>query len=739
MTIGTTEDEFLPWLRSLDECRSQTLLILAIAQLALSWLLVAPYIIALSTLGWSILSLFGGALVALIYARTRYDLAAGALVLSQLLGATLAIRAIDVVLTEWSLSLVVATTTVLLGTNWALGIATLASAELLWNAGGPIPWTNTLALQGLAMIWVIAFITWLGLRPLKQSLAWAMNSHLDARSRAEEAERHRGELGRTVKSLSETHERLERLTAELARARLTAENARALKAKFAAYVSHELRTPLNLIIGFSEMMVLAPQTYGGEVLPAAYRGDINAIYQSARHLSTLINDVLDLSQIDAHRMALDRDDAPIDEVIHSAVGTVEAAYAEKNLTIAVESQPNLPILYIDRTRIRQVLINLLANALRFTESGGVKVAVRRERSDVIVSVSDSGIGIPEAELPRLFEDFRQAERPDQDAGEGNGLGLAIARRFVGLHGGWMKAESTNGQGTTVSFALPTGHSFVDGATQISGNGWETSSVTGPSLPVVAVADDDPWLLRVLQRYLDGYRILATRADAKINSRKWQQEGVSALIVSTADEQSSWEQLDSLSRTFSPVPVIGLSLRGHREAIERLGVADYLDKPITMDRLRAVLERWGPKRGSQTILVVDDDHNMVRLLTRMIQSSSRRYHVLKAYDGATALDAMRKTPPDLVMLDLLMPVVNGYEVLVHMRHDDCLKDIPVVVVSARGGEDDAIVTGMFGLARSGGFPAGELMRCLQATLDNLNAQGAAASLPVPATMHLEQPV
>jgi signal transduction histidine kinase len=437
MSLDRGRAELSPWLQSLDECRTQTLRILAAGQLGLSWVLVVPYVIALPDLGWAVLALFVGALGALALARSRYRSAAFLLVLSQLAGATIALRVVGAPLAEWSLALVVAAAAVLLGTGWGAGVAALATTTIFWEAGGPTPWTDGLALQGIAMAWTILFTTWLGLRPLRQALSWAMNSHLDARTRAEDAERHRGELGRLVKSLSETHERLERLTSELARARLAAENARVLKARFAAYVSHELRTPLNLIIGFSEMMVLAPHTYGGEVLPAAYRGDLDAVYQSARHLATLINDVLDLSQIDAHRMALDREDVRIDAVIGEAVSTVEAAYAEKGLVIHLTLPSDLPVLYVDRTRIRQVLINLLANSLRFTEHGGVTVAASNTGSDVIVSVRDTGAGIPADELPRLFDDFRQAERPDPEPHEGSGLGLAIARRFVGLHGGWM--------------------------------------------------------------------------------------------------------------------------------------------------------------------------------------------------------------------------------------------------------------------------------------------------------------
>ncbi|MGH2457488.1 MAG: ATP-binding protein, partial [Chloroflexota bacterium] len=514
-----------------------------------------------------------------------------------------------------------------------------------------------------------------------------------------------------------THERLERLTIELDRARQLAENARALKARFAAYISHELRTPLNLIIGFSEMLLLAPDSYGGEVLPPAYRGDVNSIYQSARHLATLINDVLDLSQIDAHRMALERDDVTVAEIVREAVATVEAAFAEKGLTIDLDVPDGLPPLYVDRTRIRQVLINLLGNALRYTDQGGVRVRAALQSGEIVVAVADTGSGIPASELPRLFEDFRQAEQPEDQRPGGSGLGLAIARRFVALHGGWMRAASGPGPGTTVSFGLP-----VDrGAAPLDGTaGWETLErpiVVAGALPRIGVVSEDPWLTRLAQRYLDGYRVVPMKGDADSPLGRARAE-VSALLAATPSDAEGWARLERAIAGGERLPVICCSLRGGREAIDRLGVQDYLDKPIARERLAEVLARWRPGRKTRTVLVVDDNHEVVRLLSRMIHLISRRFRVARAYGGEEALAMLRQSPPDLLLLDLLMPDVNGYDVLEAMRQDAALKDVPVVVISAKGMEDDAVVAGMFGLARADGFHAGEFMRCLQSALDSL---------------------
>ncbi|HEX5415847.1 MAG TPA: HAMP domain-containing sensor histidine kinase, partial [Chloroflexota bacterium] len=543
------DNDLALWHASIQECRASSVRILLVAEFFIGWLIAVPFLDLWpkvpAGLGWAAIWLILGAGASFVALRARYTLAAVTLVGSLFISSAIAFRAVDTALTICSFALVVGAAAVVLGPNWTRGVAIAATVWLLFSTRGTTVLDDGMVFSSIALLWAVMFLTWLGHRPLKQSLEWAMSSHLDARKRAEEAERHRGELGRVVKSLTETHERLEHLTAELDRARLAAENARSLKAKFAAYISHELRTPLNLIIGFSEMMVLAPHTYGDAVLPPAYRGDINAIYQSARHLATLINDVLDLSQIDAHRMALDRDDVPVREVIEEAVSTVEAAYTEKGLCLQVAVDDGLPVLYIDRTRIRQVLLNLLGNALRFTERGGVTISALRDRRDVLVSVADTGRGIPAADLPRLFDDFRQAEQPESEAGEGSGLGLAIARRFVALHGGWIKADSECGRGTRITFALPASHTFVDALPSQTDGDYETAQSRSSNLPIVAVDGDDPWLLRTSQRYLDGYRIVSADP-AALSDEGVRGDGLSAVILSAPSDGDGWERLRAMT-------------------------------------------------------------------------------------------------------------------------------------------------------------------------------------------------
>jgi signal transduction histidine kinase/CheY-like chemotaxis protein len=719
-----------PWQLGLDDPRRRSLTILALVQLGLAWALFVPYTLepAYVGLGWVVLFLvIAGAGSLGLLMRRGFRSAAVCMVLALLAAATAATWTSGSV-AGWSFMLVVGVAGVLLGPGWSVVAAAVASAGLLDVARQADHTARGLAWSGLALAWASVLLSWLAVGPLREALAWAIGGYEEARARTEEAERHRGQLGLAVKSLRETHERLERLTDELARARRAAEEAYALKARFAAYISHELRTPLNLVIGFSEMMATAPHTYAGEELPPAYRGDVDALYQAARHLKTLIDDVLDLSQIDAHRMALDRDDVAIQDVVAEAVRTMAPAFAERGLWLRTEATDaeELPPLYIDRTRIRQVLINLLGNALKFTERGGVTVRVQRVAGEALVSVADTGVGIPPEALPRLFQDFQQAGH--EEAG-GSGLGLAIARRFVALHGGWMRAESQPGEGSTFVFGLPLQRVLL---APVEGAAWSPAgSRAGASAdpPIVAVMADDPWLVGLLQRYLEGYRVV-TRGPDRVAEARLPVEGTAALLVPVPTDEDGWAQLRRTTEAASGRPVVCCSLRGGPEVARRLGVADYVDKPVTPERLARALEHRAKTGATPRILVVDDDRSMVRLLSRMIQAVSPRFRVLRAHGGAEALEVMGGTTPDLVLLDLLMPEVDGYAVLERMRQDERLRTVPVVVVTARGLEDDAVVSGMFGVVRTGGFPAGELMRCMQAVLDNLNPPAPAALPPAP---------
>jgi signal transduction histidine kinase len=300
---------------------------------------------------------------------------------------------------------------------------------------------------------VAAVLGWATTRAMLTVSEWALFSYNQARLEIGEAREQRLELKQIQEDLLLSNRELARLSNRLKAMNRIAEEARRAKEEFVANVSHELRTPLNMIIGFSDMIMQMPQIYGDKI-PQPLLADVSAIQRNSQHLSKLVDDVLDLSQIEADQMMISKEWVDVTEVIDEACQTVSALFEQKGLYLRTDVPTALPTIRCDRTRIRQVIINLLSNAGRFTERGGVVVRAELERSQVAISVVDTGPGITEENQKRLFQPFQQVDSSIRRQYEGTGLGLAISKRFVEMHGGQIQLESEVNVGTTITFTLP---------------------------------------------------------------------------------------------------------------------------------------------------------------------------------------------------------------------------------------------------------------------------------------------
>jgi len=565
----------------------------------------------------------------------------------------------------------------------------------------------------LALIVLTALVAWLGSRRLFIALDWALNMTREAQRSAEEARRHRGEVQRVLKSLDEAYVRLERTNEALALAQEAAAQAYRFKADFVANVSHELRTPLNLIVGFSEMMATAPESYGNATLPSEYRGDVMAIYRNARHLSELIDDVLDLSRIEAGRMPVVREEVDLREVVHEAADMVRGLAEARGLRLEVDVPDELPRLHLDRTRIRQVLLNLLTNATRFTDKGWIRVRIRVKGQEVSVTVEDSGRGISSDRLARAFEAFSQLD--DGQTREGSGLGLAVSKRFVELLGGRMWIESEVGRGTTVGFAFPLPE---------DGKEVRLSRLTGDSLPrdqgeqpQVLVLHDDPHAVALLRRYIEGYQFVA--AETTFEAQEIVQRTLpAAVIVDTAwaSQRGMPEGLDLPPTT----PLLTCPLPSMRRLGVMLGAADYLPKPVTQEDLQQALARL--PQPPRTALVVDDNPHVVRLFSRMLRASDPSLRVLEAFDGRAGLEIARTERPDVVLLDLVMPEMDGYAFLAETANDPALAQVQVIIVSVHSIEQESVpLKGEVRVARQADFSFTEIVQLLRATLSAVTRQ------------------
>ncbi|HEV8639268.1 MAG TPA: ATP-binding protein [Chloroflexota bacterium] len=596
----------------------------------------------------------------------------------------------------------------------ALGGGAVAAALVRLGAAEPLAALYpTLGLGGLVL--ALAAVLW---RPFYTVLDWSWASYAEAQRRTAEVRQRQGELAGLNRGLSQAYERLEQVTAQLERARQAAEEARRLKTEFAASVSHELRTPVNLIIGLSELMVTEPHA-DGPGLPELYRADAEAIYRNACHVSNLIDDVLDLSQVEAHRMGILREWSALDEIVAQAAATVRTLFDNTGLRLDVQL-PALPDVFVDPIRIRQILINLLNNAVRFTEEGGVAISARIEGEQVVVDVADTGVGIAPEDLPGVFHEFWRSGEPVRGR-KGSGLGLAVSKRFAELHGGNLWVSSTLGRGSTFSLALPLGEKAVVQEAELGVALWQRIEQRTPESPRVLLVDPEPEALRVFSRYLDGYQV-AVVSDLPAALAALGDGPARAAIVGTPTRRDALRRALQ-ERAAAPLPIVTCRLRTARTLGHDLGVVEYLVKPVALNDLRRVLRRF--PRPLRDLLIVDDDPEMRHLLGRMVGALAPRCRVRVAGDGLEALELIGSARPDGVLLDLLMPGLDGRSVVERLRADERLASIPVAAITARAAEDDGIVADALEISQPGGLGVGDITGWIKGGLDALRASTCVA--------------
>lgn len=596
-----------------------------------------------------------------------------------------------------------------------LGVATLLTLATLftvglWRAMPPAEMVTPTVLTMLA-----ALTAWLSTRRLFTALEWALNMTEHARRSAEDAREHRAELQRVLHSLDLALSRLERSNRALAFAQEAAERAYRFKSEFVANVSHELRTPLNLIVGFSEMMITAPESYGGKPLPGEYRGDMLAIYRSSRHLLDLINDVLDLSQIESGRMAIHKERVWIQDVIQEAVEIVRGLAEARRLQLVVEAPEEPLAVDLDRIRIRQVLLNLLTNAMRYTEQGCVCVQAVSDGQELTVLVQDSGRGIAPEKLARAFEAFDRLD--EEQLTHGSGLGLAVSKKFVELHDGRMWIESELGRGTTVGFTLP----LPTHAKHLVRSSLRTSRPLPQEArqPLALLIHNDTRALALLRRHIANCEfVLAENAE---EAQALMKELAPDVVLVESGSVGEWKRLTASHPAAPEMPVLIVPLTSARQTGAAFGASYYLPKPVGREDIAFVLKRLA--RAPRTALVVDDDPHIVRLIGRILRSVSPEIQVMEAFSGEEALALAQARPPDIIFVDLYMPGMNGEAFIRAVQLDTRLARTTIVIVSVRSVEQElAPIQGELWIQREHGFTLSELLCLIEANLCTLTQAG-----------------
>ncbi|HKW91815.1 MAG TPA: GAF domain-containing protein [Methylomirabilota bacterium] len=451
------------------------------------------------------------------------------------------------------------------------------------------------------------------------------------------------------------------------------------KSEFLANMSHELRTPLNAIIGYSEML----QEDAADLGAAQFTDDLQKINAAGKHLLELINAVLDLSKIEAGKMELYLEGFDVAGLVRDIAAVIQPLAAKNANRLEVRCPEGIGAMRADLTKVRQALFNLLSNACKFTDRGTISLAVATEARDgrdwMVFSVSDTGIGMTPEQLTRLFEAFSQADAATTRKYGGTGLGLALSRRLCRIMGGDITVESEAGRGSTFTIRLPA--LVKEAVEEPAATAGATAGPVPSGIGTVLVIDDEAAVRDLMQRFLtrEGFRVV-TAAGGEEGLRQARALHPDAITLDVMmPGMDGWAVLSALKAdaAVAGIPVIMLTIVDDRNLGYALGASDYLTKPIDRERLMTVLGKY---RRDLPVLVVDDDPAVRQLFRRMLEAAG--YAVMEAENGRVALERLRESPPSVILLDLMMPEMDGFEVVTELRRHDAWRAIPIIVVTAR---------------------------------------------------------
>src|SRR4026208_561544 len=481
----------------------------------------------------------------------------------------------------------------------------------------------------------------------------------------------------------EEHEKeIQEVNEQLVQSEQRARAATQAKSHFLANMSHELRTPLNAIIGYSEMLQEEAQDSGQE----SFIPDLKKINRSGRHLLDLINDVLDLSKIEAGKMELYLETFDIPNLLEDISTTVQLLVQKNSNVLEVRCPANLGAMRADMTKVRQSLFNLLSNASKFTNNGKITLEAAREISPtkgdwIVFRVSDTGIGMTPEQQDRVFEAFSQADASTARDFGGSGLGLTITKTFCRMMGGDVALTSEPGKGTTFTIRLPT---------EVREPKAESADASAPSAAPnmegtpVLVVDDDADTRQVLKRFLNrkGFPVECASSGEEGLRLARELHPMAIILDVMMPGMDGWAVLSTLKseEAAKDIPVVMLTIVDDKNLGYALGATDYLIKPVDRDRLMEILAKFRDVPPPRWALVVDDEEPARKMLTQILEKE--RWNVFQAENGLVALERIAKQRPDLILLDLMMPKMNGYQFLAELRKHDKWRSIPVIVVTAK---------------------------------------------------------
>ncbi len=484
------------------------------------------------------------------------------------------------------------------------------------------------------------------------------------------------------RKVHERTEQLEKTLEDVKAARAEAEAANATKSVFLANMSHELRTPLNAIIGYSEMLIEEAE----DLEPEEFVPDLDKIFRSGKVLLALINDLLDLSKIEAGKMDLHLEQFNISDLLSDMLSTINPLVKKNNNQLIVENSLDVNTMVADLTKVRQSLLNLLSNASKFTDQGIITLTINQyfKKDNVWISfqVQDTGVGMTPEQMAKLFQPFTQADSSTTRKYGGTGLGLAISRKFCQMMGGDILLTSELGQGSCFTIHLPL--QVKNTTTEEGPLPVKENTITPISIKNILIIDDEEVSRNLLKRLLEKESYLVHTMDNAKDGLDFIKEHHPDVIILDIimPVMDGFELLEKIKRdpTIADIPVILASVLNEKKLGYTLGASDYLTKPIDRNSLRNILQKYDLKDEEKIVLVVDDNAEDRYLLTQIFVHD--KWTVIEAENGCDALNKIKVSTPNLIVTDLMMPVMDGFELITNLQTSRAWTKIPIVVISAK---------------------------------------------------------
>ena len=528
--------------------------------------------------------------------------------------------------------------------------------------------------------------------------------------------------------------RQKRRERELRQARDEAIEASRAKSTFLANISHELRTPLNAIIGYSEMLMEDgkhlddDEDLGDRIPQDRFVSDLGRIKNAGDHLLGLIDDVLDLSKIEAGQVQANYESVDLEGLFADLEATLEPLAADNDNELVIERGPDLETMRTDRQKLRQILLNLAGNSCKFTEEGQIRISATRgpDADRVVFEVSDTGIGMSDEELEEVFEAFKQADASSTREHGGTGLGLAICKQFTDLLDGQIRVESTPGEGTSFEVQLPDESRAGREETETEDAADDAEVTEQPSAPdtaedppTVLIVDDDPEARELLARVIrrEGWKGMTASNGPEALELAREVEPSAITLDIKMPEMDGWTVLSEIQDDpeLSEIPVILVTMVSERTRGLAVEAEEFLTKPIDRDELVETLSEVAGEEGG-SVMVVEDDAPTRELMVRTLEDAG--WETVASENGEQALERLEETSPSLVLLDLMMPKMDGFEFLARVRLGD-YEDVPVVVVTAKELTDDdraMLEDEVIDVVQKGGFEQEELLDQVRQLVD-----------------------